>query len=163
MADLYDKNELTIKKEIVCLSISPNRLGPNLMDTITMELGERYMGKINKTNGYILQLDDIKLIDNKIGEKGYIYFSVSMTVISILPRPGLQYNCTVKTVLPEGCITDNPHFQSLIIGGTLINSVYRFKCGCSIEKNAQVVAVIDFTVFSQGKHTCICSHKCPIT
>nr|QXT57816.1 hypothetical protein RMELV040 [Rhinella marina erythrocytic-like virus] len=157
---IYNPEDLTHEKYTTWVSVKPSQLCQPSLNLVTDILGNKILRNVDAKYGFILALNNIKILDNKIGEHGHVEYLTSMFITSILPRTGLVFKSKITTVLPEGCITNNPHFQNLLIGGKQTNLGYKMECGCLLNVNSITLAKIEATVFQRGKYTCICRHLC---
>jgi DNA-directed RNA polymerase subunit E'/Rpb7 len=92
---------ITLEKTI---TLSPKYLNENYMDSIKNEIKEKYVGKCDEKNGYIISLKEnsIIVLRNYISSAGNgIFFKVRFNVQTIKPKVGKEYQGKVILILNE--------------------------------------------------------------
>lgn len=157
---IYNDKDLVCQSRKLNIPIKPCEI-QTIEQTMIDKISEKYMRKTDSEIGHIVKLDGIRIIDNTIGEEGNIELTTMVNFTGIKPVEGLIYKAKIGTLLQDGCITTNPHFQSIVIGGILDDYHYKFdKCSCLFINGSDIVAIVDKVVFRRGKFTCLCEHVC---
>lgn len=162
----YDVNNLIETIKITNVLIPPNLLyikhiQPDIRfnKAVFDALCEKYIGKSDKTLGYIFNVSNVKIIDNII-DHGYIMITASHTLQTIIPKVGVVIKNIIINIMPNGIFVDNKQLQLMIIGGTFIDNKYIFNCKCMYKCGDEIYSQIKRFVFKQGVYTCICIHVC---
>lgn len=150
-------------EETIQICIEPRFIDDNVPHQIEKKIKEKYVNKCNKTYGYVLDVQDIEIIDNKISRTGgNVFYTVKCKISSLKPQIGSRYVGNVCMIYEAGIFVDvQDKFKVLIPSDTLEGYKYDSeeeffkKKGKVIKEESEIKLEITNVEFSDGIYNCI--------
>lgn len=148
----------------ICL---PSRyLDSNLMAHLLNEITNTTKEQCSKDHGYILSVKCInKILSHKIGRANADnVFTVEFDAVTLSPKPGLQVDCTVCMIYPDGILVNIMNRQKMLIPTTSMpiddyafdnNTGNYIVAGRTIKVGDKIVANITDSQYNNGSFSCI--------